>query len=137
MIPNTLALSLLYHLHNHSQEHPLRSQQKAKFQRQFYAVGLDKHLDNRYKNCLKLPKEAIKNETKTAADKRNIHFHVDIIKRATQNIMTIKDHFSSYQDAIIFKSEKAEDLKEGIIVLTSGIRHPIMIFISTDNSPGF
>lgn len=91
---------------------------KAKFQRQFYAVGLDKHLDNLHKNCLTLPKEAIKNETKTAADKRHIHFHVDIIERATQNIMTIKDHFSSYQDAILVKSEKAEDLKEGLIVLT-------------------
>ena len=118
MIPKTLAPSLLYHLHNHSQEHPLRSQQKAKFQRQFYAVGLDKHLDNLHKNCLTLPKEAIKNETKTAADKRHIHFHVDIIERATQNIMTIKDHYSSYQDAILVKSEKAEDLKEGLIVLT-------------------
>ena len=62
---------------------------------------------------------------------------MDIIKRAAQNIMTIKDHFSSYQDAILVKSEKSEDLKEGIIVLTSGIRHPNLIFISTDNSPGF
>ena len=143
VIPKTLAPSLLYHLHNHYQEHPLKSQQKAKFQRQFYAIGLDKHLDNMYKNCykcsiiIKLPKETIKNETKTVADKPHTHFHVDIIKRASQNILTIKDHFSSYQDAILVASEKAEDLKEGIIVVTSGIRHPNQIFISPDNSPGF
>ena len=29
VIPKTLAPSLLYHLHNHCQEHPLKSQQKA------------------------------------------------------------------------------------------------------------
>ena len=51
--------------------------------------------------------------------------------------MTIKDHFSSYQDAVLVKSEKAEELKEGIVILTSGIRNPNVIFISPDNSPGF
>ena len=143
VIPKTLAPALLYHQHNHCQEHPLKSQQKAKFTRQFYAIGLDKHLENLYKNCykcsviIKLPKEAIKNETKTEATKPHIHFHVDVIKRATQNILTIKDHFSSYQDAVLIKSEKTEDLKEGIILLTSGIRNPNLIFISADNSPGF
>ena len=75
VIPKTLAPALLYHQHNHCQEHPLKSQQKAKFTRQFYAIGLDKHLENLYKNCykcsviIKLPKETIKNETKTKATK--------------------------------------------------------------------
>ena len=143
VIPKTLAPALLYHQHNHCQEHPPKAQQKAKFMRQFYAIGLDKHLDNLYKNCykcsviIKLPKEIIKNETKTEATKPHTHFHVDIIKRASQNILTIKDHFSSYQDAVLVKSEKAEELKEGIVILTSGIRNPNVIFISPDNSPGF
>ena len=143
VIPKTLAPSLLYHLHNHSQEHPQKTQQKAKFQRQFYAVGLDKHLENLYKHCykcsvlIKLPREAIQNETKTKVEAPHSHFHADVIKRASQNILTIKDHFSSFQDAMLIPSEKAEDLKQGIIILTSGLRHPNMIFISPDNSPGF
>ena len=143
VIPKTLAPSLLYHLHNHCQEHPLKSQQKAKFQRQFYAIGLDKHLENLYKHCyscsviVKLPRETIQNETKTKVDKPHSHFHVDVIKRASQNILTVKDHFSSYQDAIIIASEKAEDLKQGVILLTSGLRHPNTIYVSPDNSPGF
>ena len=143
VIPKLLAPSLLYHLHNHCHEHPLRSQQKARFLRQFYAIGLDKHLDNLYKNCykcsviIKLPKEAIKNETKTEVERPQTHFHVDVIKRANQNILTIKDHFSSFQDAMLIPSETAEDLKQGIIMLTSGIRQPNSIVISPDNSPGF
>ena len=106
----------------------------------FKAVGLDKHLENLYKKCsviIKLPKESIKNETATVADNPHIHFHIDKIKRAAQNIMTIKNHISPYQDAILVKSEKTEDIKEEIIALTSGIRHPYLIFILTDNSPGF
>ena len=143
VIPKTLAPSLLYHLHNHQQEHRLNCQQIAKFLRQFYAVALDKHLENLYSHCykcsviIKLPKEAIKNETKTEVDKPHSHFHADVIKRASQNILTVKDHFSSYQDAMLIPSEKAEDLKQGIIMLTSGMRHPNMIQVSPDNSPGF
>ena len=65
------------------------------------------------------------------------YFHVDVIKRSSQNILTVKDHFSTYQDAMLIPSEKAEDLKQGIIMLTSGMRHPNMIQVSPDNSPGF
>ena len=86
---------------------------------------------------IKLPKEAIKNETKTEVERPQTHFHVDVIKRANQNILTIKDHFSSFQDAMLIPSETAEDLKRGIIMLTSGIRQPNSIVISPDNSPGF
>ena len=70
VIPKTLAPALLYHQHNHCQEHPLRAQQKAKFTRQFYAIGLDKHLENLYKNCykcsvlIKHPKETINTKPK-------------------------------------------------------------------------
>ena len=106
-------------------------------------MALTKNLENLYSHCykyfviIKLPKEAIKNETKTEVDKPHSHFHADVIKRASQNILTVKDHFSSYQDAMLIPSEKAEDLKQGIIMLTSGMRHPNMIQVSPDNSPGF
>ena len=49
----------------------------------------------------------------------------------------MKDHFSSFQDATIIPSEKAEDLKEGIIHLSSALRRPSEIFVSVDNAPGF
>ena len=85
----------------------------------------------------KLPKEIIQNESKTEVDGPQTHFHGDVIKRAQQNILVVKDHFSSFQDAILINSESAKDLCEGLIVLTSGMRKPSGIFISVDNSPGF
>ena len=42
-----------------------------------------------------------------------------------------------YSNAIIIKSEQAVDLKEGLIVLTSAMRHPGPISITTDCAPGF
>ena len=143
VIPKPLVSALLYHSHNNIDEHPPRSQQKARFQRQFFAINLEKHLDQLYKNCYKcsilekLPKEAIISETKTQADRPQVHFHADVIKRAHQNIFIIRDHFSAFQDAMILPSEKANDLKDGIISLTTPIRRPGEIFIAVDNAPGF
>ena len=84
-----------------------------------------------------MPKELIANESKTVVESPNIHFHADVIRRSKQYILTIRDHFSSFQDAIFIKSEKAEDLRDGLIILTSSIRRPDKIFITVDNSPGF
>ena len=143
VIPRPLVPALLYHMHNTVDQHPTRAQQRAQFQRQFFAVNLDKHLDILYKNCYKcaiiqkLPNEIIQNETKTNAEKPHTNFHADVIKRARQNILIIRDHFSSYLDAMIIKSEKSIDLKEGIIQLTSSMRKPGQIFVSVDNAPGF
>ena len=55
----------------------------------------------------------------------------------TKAAETVRDHFSSFQEAILIESESAKDLKDGLILLTSGIRRPSDIFISVDNSPGF
>ena len=143
VVPKPLVPALLYHMHNHNDDHPVRTQQKSLFLRQFYAIGLDKHLDLLYQNCYhcsvvqKLPKEVIQSESKTEVDGPQTHFHADVIKRAQQNILVVKDHFSSFQDALLIHSESALDLCEGIIILSSGIRRPSEIFISVDNSPGF
>ena len=143
VIPKPLVPALLYHLHNNRDQHPTRSQQKAQFQRQFFAINLEKNLDLLYSNCYKcsilekIPKEAIRNESQTDVDRPQVQFHVDVIKRAKQNILIVRDHFSSYQDALLIQSEKATDLKEGIITLTSTMRRPGEIYVSADNAPGF
>ena len=100
-------------------------------------------MDLLYRNCYqcsvlqKIPKEAIRNETKTIVNSPHSHFHADIIKRANQNILLLVDHFSTFQDAMFIESEKASDLKDGLISLSSTMRKPGEIFISVDNSPGF
>ena len=51
VIPKALVPAMLYHMHNHLDKHPAKAQQKAMFQRKFYAIALDKQLDLLYENC--------------------------------------------------------------------------------------
>ena len=60
-----------------------------------------------------------------------------MIKRAGQNILIIIDHFTSLITTALIPSEKEEDLKSGLISLTTPIRHPGPITIVTDWAPGF
>ena len=143
IIPRPFVPALLYHLHNHSDHHPTRNQQKISFQRRFHTMDLDKHLDNLYGSCYKcsitqkLPKELIQHESKQVVNGPHTHFHADVIKRASQLIFTLKDHFSSLQDATLIDSEKAEDLKAALILLSSTMRSPNLIQVTVDNAPGF
>ena len=60
------------------------------------------------------------------------HFHADKIKRAGQLILLVIDHFTLLVAAKLVSSEKVEDLIEGVINLTTPIRHPGPITIVTD-----
>ena len=92
VIPKPLVPALLYHTHNNMDKHPTRAQQRALFNRQFFAINLEKHLDLLYKNCYKcsilekIPID-VNNETKTRVDKPQSHFHADVTRRSKQNIL--------------------------------------------------
>ena len=51
--------------------------------------------------------------------------------------MLLVDHFSNLAQAILASSKKAEDLKKALITLSTPVRHPGPIIISTDNATGF
>ena len=51
--------------------------------------------------------------------------------------MLLVDHFSNLAQAILTASEKASDLKKSLIALTTPVRHPGPITVSTDNAVGF
>ena len=145
VIPHHIAPGLLYHLHNNKKfaEHPSMNQLKAMFNRRFYTWALQPLLETLYKNCYtcqitqKQHQVPIRSETKTEVNHPHRTFHADIIKRAGQLIMLLTDHFSSYTTAKLIHSEQAEDLKAALIELSSPVRYPGPITISTDEAPGF
>ena len=51
--------------------------------------------------------------------------------------MLLIDHFSNIAQAALTNSEKTTDLKRSLISLTTLVRHPGPITISTDNATGF
>ena len=64
-------------------------------------------------------------------------FVSDVIKRAKQLIFISRDSFSDFVTTSFIISEKAEDLKEGIITTTSTIRRQSEITVRVDSAPGF
>ena len=59
----------------------------------------------------KLSKQFIKYETKNKVDGSQTPFYINVIKRAKQNILTLKVHLS-------FLQKRAVDLMEGLVILT-------------------
>ena len=143
VIPQQLLPTLLHQLHNTSATHPTRSQQRQTFDRSYYAIEVDKHIGELYSHCYpcsvlqRLPAVDIVHESKAVVKHPHEYFHMDVIKRATQKILLLVDHFSSFQAAKLIKSEKACDLKDGILVLTGALRRPGKIVVKTDNAKGF
>ena len=62
--------------------------------------------------------------------------NVDILKRSNQLILVCVDLFSSYVTACFIKSEKSEDLTDGIIQTVTPIRSSGNITVRVDKAPG-
>ena len=66
-------------------------------------------------------------QTAHSAETQNPHryFHVDVIKRdKRQNILLDTNNFSTKISALQVKSDIANDLSDGLIILRSSMRHP-------------
>ena len=145
MVPHHLAAGVLFHLHNNVRfaEHPSQTQLKQVFNRHFYTWNLGPLLEELYKNCYhcivsqKQPKITTSNQSLTQANHPHRHFHADVIRREKQYILLITDNFSTFSSAMLIPSERAEDLKTGLIILTSNVRHPGPITVTTDSTLGF
>ena len=143
VVPQKLLDTVLYQLHNTELHHPAKTQLKVTFVRQFYAFELDKHLDELYANCYacsilqRLPKVQVQHETKTEVLHPHTVFHIDVIKRAKQNILLLVDNFSSFQTATLIESETAMAMKEGMVRLLEGVRRPGWVTVRADNAKGF
>ena len=144
MVPHKVAPGLLYHLHNKTPgQHPPMSQLKTVFNRTFYTWNLQSLLDSLYKNCYvcsviqKQPLVAAVHKSKTQVKHPHRYFHADIIRRNGQFIMLLVHHFLNLAQATVLDTEKARGLKNGFIDLSTPVRHPAPIEISTDNAIRF
>jgi hypothetical protein len=67
------------------------------------------------------------------------HFAADVIKRARQNILVVRECVTSYTKACIIDDERRDTLRDGIIFLCADLR-PMdgsCAVIRTDPAPGF
>ena len=145
VVPHNVAPGTLYHMHHskHFTCHPSQNQLRAAFNRRFYTWNLQPLLDKLYENCYmcsiiqRQPKVNIPEVSQSHVPQPHKHFHADVIKRAGQLILVIIDHFTLLVVARLVPSEKTDDLIDGLINLTTPIRHPGPITIISDWAPGF
>ena len=131
-------------MHNstHFVTHPSKSQLRAAFNRRFYTWNMQPLLDKLYQNCYtcsiiqKQPRISVPDESKSKVPHPHRYFHADVIKREGQYILLVIDHFTTLVTAALIPSEKAQDLKLGLINLTTSVRHPGPITIFADSAPG-
>ena len=144
VVPHNVAPGLLHHLHNRATNpHPPMAQLKALFNRSFYTWNLQTILDSLYQGCYycsviqRQPVVTTASQSVAQVEHPHRQFHIDIIRRNGQYIMLIVDHFTNYIHGRLVPSEKAADLRDGVIALTTPIRHPGPIKVTTDSATGF
>ena len=141
VIPQTHLPALLWQIHNNL-KHPSKSQLKANFDKMYYSVGLMANIEKLYEDCFfcssqkKIP-DTTKYHTVTESNVPGTHFHADVIKRQSQMIFTIRDHFSSYTSAKIIKSESHQELKKAIVDTVIPLKLTGECQIKVDNATGF
>jgi hypothetical protein len=142
VIPTPLIPSLLWHMHNND-NHPTKTQLRAKFDRMFYGIMVQQHIDDLYNDCYRckataaLPKPCIAHSACTPVSHPGHYFHADVIRREKQKIFLIRDNFSSLIAATLIATEQATDLKKALITLTSTIRLASSITVRVDAATGF
>ena len=141
VVPSSYLPTLINQLHNQN-SHPSKHQIKQIFDKYFFGVGVANVIEERYEKCQicsamkKLP-NANKFQTTTNAQIPGTHYGCDIIKRAKQIIIVLRDQFSSYTTADFIENETSDSVEKAIIKLATPIRHPGEIIIRTDQAPGF
>ena len=141
IIPSSYLPALLWQLHN-LHNHPAKTQLRSLFDKNFYSVGLTAAIETLYDEChfcltqKKIP-DLVQHNTKTEAQVPGTNFHADVIRRQSQYILTITDHFSSYSTAKIIKAENHCELKKGIIELITPIKLNQQVEVRVDNATGF
>ncbi len=141
IVPSSYNQALLTQMH-YKNDHPSKSQLKSLFDKYFFGLGINAVLDRLYDECSlcnsmkKLPK--LDNfQTTTNASQPGTHFVADVMRRAKQKILVIRDQFSSFTLAQFVGSENHQDLEAGIIQLITPIRNRESVIIRTDKATAF
>ena len=142
VVPSWFLKPLLVQIHL-EQKCPEQSQLKKIFDRYFhgYQMGnMFKIIQDSCRMCQarkKIPKEMKHFQSITNPSSPGENFVSDVLKRANQLIFVTRDSFSDFVTTTIIKTEKSEDLKEGIIATTNYVRKNSTISVRVDNAPGF
>ena len=129
VIPQSYIAGLLTALHLQL-DHPTAHQLKQVFNRQFYAVNSDKHIDltiDACHECLSLRKLSSPNipfSTSAPYDSIGSNFSADILRRATQKILVLCEEVTKFTQSILIDSEDHICITQGLKQLLLPLHPP-------------
>ena len=132
LVPKIFLEPLLTQIH-HDQSCPTVNQMKKLYARYFYAYEPGDVFEQITSNCKicqsnrVLPKEIKHFSSVTKPSSPGTIFVIDVMNRAKQSIIVCRDAFSDFVTTAILKSEKAEDLKDGLIAATSADKEKVSL----------
>ena len=142
VVPKWFVKPLLVQIHL-DQNCPSQTQLKKIFDRYFHGFRMGsiyKEISEECPKCnarKKIPKEMKHFKSITNPSSPGEIFVSDVMRRSKQVILVTRDAFSDFVTASILESEKAEDLKRGLISTTTNVRKSSEILIRVDNAAGF
>ena len=144
VVPRSVLAGLLTALHIRF-SHPSKYQMKRLFSRYFFALDVDKAIALVSSSChicesvKSIPKHFQPQSSEDAPQSIGISFAADVARRHRQLILVLRETVSSYTLTTLIKSEKHEDLRNGLIVLCSQLRslHDGGVTVRVDPAPGF
>ena len=141
VIPQPILPAVIWQLHE-KLDHPPQSQFQAVIDKYYYGYGTAGIISNLYNECSKcaskkqLPRDLL-HKTVTEVLHPGIYFHLDVIRRAKQRILAIRDHFSSFTNGQIVPSENETNLRDGLFAIVTPLRQASPITVKTDNAAAF
>ena len=136
-----MPFAVIWQLHE-KLDHPPQSQFQAVIDKYYYGYGTAGIISNLYNECSKcaskkqLPRDLL-HKTVTEVLHPGIYFHLDVIRRAKQRILAIRDHFSSFTNGQIVPSENETNLRDGLFAIVTPLRQASPITVKTDNAAVF
>jgi hypothetical protein len=114
------------------------------FHRYFYALDTDQYIQTVTSNCPQcaalatLPQEVTKFSTSSAPPTGpGISFACDVMRRAKQKVLVLRDYFSSYTKAILISSEDKAVLRDALVEISADIKISSGVTIRVDGAPAF
>ncbi|KAK3723315.1 hypothetical protein QZH41_014390 [Actinostola sp. cb2023] len=126
-------------------DHPSSHQLRSAANRYFFALDMDKAIDHVTKSChpcavlKKTPKSLIEQSTNPPPDAVGTTFAADVIKRARQLILVLRECSTLYTKTLLLSDECKDTLRDALIRLCVEMR-PLdgpPAVIRTDPAPGF
>ena len=144
VIPSGVLDGLLVALHLQLQ-HASKYQLKQVFNMGFYALDLDKAINQTVDGChtcmsLKSVPSQFKNQTTTQPpDKIGCWYAGDVIKREGQLILLVRENISSLIHGTLISSESSQSLRDGLLIALSRFRPSsgAEVKIRLDGATGF